>query len=92
MRSCYREKKKPGQKKIEPELMSWMDNIFIVFCSKHFKWKSKMIILKIAYLTLLIVICVSSACSCYFLMSSPLFALQKQSYQLLGVCVWANHF
>ena len=37
MRSCYREKKKPGQKKMEPELMSWMDSIFIVFCSKHFK-------------------------------------------------------
>lgn len=39
MRSCYRWEKKHGQKKMEPELMSWIDSIFIVFCSKHFKWK-----------------------------------------------------
>lgn len=67
MRSHYREK--AGWKKME--LMSRMDGIFIVFCSKHFKWESKMIILKIAYLTLLVAICVSSVCSYYILISSP---------------------
>lgn len=40
-----------------------MDSIFIVFCSKHLSEKVNDN-LKIAYLTLLIVICVSLAHSC----------------------------